>query len=457
MSNRTIYGLLEPGAQPRPEQQEPRPPPRRWTLIALAVVAALIVWAVTYDVAALSSDNRVHSSLNATRNSLSENHRSLVETGSRTASDAATRDARQQATSRANDEFTSTEPNLASASQTSDMQTLDLAALHTCLNGVSRALNAITAADVKSAVGAITTASPSCLSLDTTGGGLVYPFDFPDPFVLADNGQYYAFATNSVAGNIQILKSADLRNWTTVGDALPHVASWARAGATWAPSVLKRANSYVLYYSALDGTTGDQCISDAVAAQPQGPYVDSTQTPLVCQLDQGGSLDPSPYVSANGNIYLTWKSQGGDGSPPTLWAQQMSPRGTALLAGSPSSLLTPGQAWQGGVVEGPDMFVSGTRYDLFYAGNNWQTAGYAIGMATCAGPLGPCTDASNQPILSSDTTMSGPGGPDVFTDNQGDLWLAFAAWLPGKVGFPNSRPLFIRRITIAGGSAQVAP
>ena len=150
----------------------------------------------------------------------------------------------------------------------------------------------------------------------------------------------------------------------------------------------------MLYYSALDGSTGDQCISDAVATQPQGPYIDSTQTPLVCQLDQGGSLDPSPYVSANGNMYLTWKSQGADGSPPTLWAQQMTPKGTALVAGSPSALLTPSQAWQGGVVEGPDMFVSGSSYDLFYAGNNWQTADYAIGMATCTGPLGPCTDSS---------------------------------------------------------------
>jgi hypothetical protein len=101
------------------------------------------------------------------------------------------------------------------------------------------------------------------------------------------------------------------------------------------------------------------------------------------------------------------------------------------------------------------MFVSGSSYDLFYAGNNWQTASYAIGMASCTGPLGPCTPSSSQPILSSDATMSGPGGPDVFTDSQGNMWLAFAAWLPGKVGSPNSRPLFLRRITIAGGAAQV--
>jgi beta-xylosidase len=456
MRIRTIYALFEPGAEPDPEGRESRSPSWRWTLIGLAVVAALIVWAVTYDLSALSSDNRVHKSLRATGHTLAVAHRSLAQTSSLVASATTTGEARRQATSRTDDELTATESNLATASHTSDLQTLDLAALHTCLNGVATALNAVSASNLKGAVGAITSASPACLSLDASGGGLVYPFDFPDPFVLTDGGQYYAFATNAVAGNIQILKSSDLTHWTTVGNALPHLASWAQAGATWAPSVLTRANSYVLYYSALDGTTGDQCISDAVATQPQGPYIDSTQTPLVCQLDQGGSLDPSPYATANGDIYLTWKSEGTSGSPPALWAQQMYPKGTALIAGSPSQLLISSQAWQGGVVEGPDMFVSGRSYHLFYAGNNWQTAGYAVGMASCTGPLGPCTVSSSQPILSSDATMSGPGGPDVFSDNRGDLWLAFAAWLPGKVGFPNSRPLFIRRITVTGGSAQVS-
>jgi beta-xylosidase len=453
----SIYALLEPGAEPEPEQREPRSPSVRWMLIGLAVVAALIVWAATYDAAALSSDNHVHDTLNEVRNSVAEADTSLSTNARLMASVAAARKARSQATSRTNDELASLQPNLASASTTSDLQVLDLAALHTCLSGVSSAVNASAAADLKVAVNAITAASASCLSLDNSGGGLVYPFDFPDPFVLTDGDEYYAFATNSAAGNIQILESSDLVHWTTVGDALPHVASWAEPGATWAPSVLKRANSYVLYYSALDGTTGDQCISDAVATQPQGPYVDSTKTPLVCQLNQGGSLDPSPYVTSNGNTYLTWKSQGANGSPPTLWAQQMTPKATALVAGPPSPLLTPTQPWQAGVAEGPDMWVSGNSYDLFYAGNNWQTASYAIGVASCTGPLGPCAVSSSQPILSSDATMSGPGGPDVFSDSQGNLWLAFAAWLPGKVGSPNSRPLFIRRISITGETPNVSP
>jgi hypothetical protein len=454
MSERSIYALLAPGSDGGDgDPDDGRRLPRR-LLVALAVVAALLVWAVTYDIGTLTADHRTHDSLATSRQALAATALALSRTTSLVASTTATRDARRQATGRASDELAAVQASLASASQTGDLQALDLATLRTCLSGVSSAVGAIGRSDLAGAVKAITGASPACLTVDNSGGGLVYPFDFPDPFVLEDGSQYYAYATNSAAGNIQILTSSDLTHWTTVGNALPHVASWARSGATWAPAVLARPNSYVLYYSALDGTTGDECISDAVASRPQGPYIDNTTSPLVCQLDQGGSLDPHPYRSADGSLYLTWKSQGANGSPPTLWAQQMTATGTALMPGTPSSLLTPSQPWEGGIVEGPDMWVSGASYDLLYAGDNWQTASYAIGSATCSGPLGPCT-ASAQPILSSDPTMSGPGGPDVFADGQGDLWLAFAAWLPGKVGFPNSRPLFLRRISINGGTVRV--
>ena len=54
------------------------------------------------------------------------------------------------------------------------------------------------------------------------------------------------------------------------------------------------------------------------------------------------------------------------------------------------------------------------------------------------------------PILSSGNGMAGPGGESVFQDAQGNSWIAFAAWNPGAVGFPNSRALYIRRLTMSG-------
>jgi len=423
----------------------------RWAV--LAALAAVLVAAASYDVITVSSDHRVNAALRTDEARVSRARSALSHTRSGIASTTATLEARRQAAARDADEIGAATRSLDASAQTNYFQTLDIATLRTCLSGVSTATSDLASADLQGAVTSITAASTACGTLDSANGGLVYPFNFPDPFVLSVGHGYYAFATNSAAGNIQIIESSDLTRWTTVGDALPHLPSWAKPGNTWGPSVLQRGSTFVLYYSVLDGTTGEECISEAVATQPAGPYIDSSKKPLVCQLNLGGSMDPSPFVSPDGTPYLTWKSQGANGQPATLWAEQLSPSGTGI-GHTPLALLTPTQSWQAGVVEGPDMVVEGGQYLLFYSGNNWQTAEYAIGVADCRGPLGPCTDSSAQPLLASGPAFSGPGGPSVFTDTDGDLWMAFHAWLPGQVGYPNNRPLFVLRITITGGNVQ---
>jgi hypothetical protein len=458
-SDRSVVTLLDDDGHPAPEPIRPTPPSpggsrRRIVLLAVAV---LIVAAVVYDVATISSNHQGESALRKAVARAGRAHTVLAATTAEVATAKATVDARDQAGARTADEITSTQQHLKTATQTVGLQSVDVTSLQTCLTGVSSAVSAFAASNPQGAISSITAASSACLAIDGTGGGLSYPFDFPDPFIITVGSEYFAFGTNSVAGNIQIIESSDLTHWTSLGEALPEVAAWAQPGATLAPSVLEQGGNYVLYYSALDGTTGEQCISEAVADQPQGPYVDSSQTPLVCQLTLGGSIDPSAFVGADGNDYLTWTSQGATGQPSTIWSQQLTSGGTALAPGPPSQLLAPSQGWQGGVVEGPDMFVSGGQYFLFYSANNWQSASYAIGVTDCSGPLGPCAAPSAQPLLVSDQSMSGPGGPSVFADAEGNPWLAFDAWLPGKVGFPNSRPLFLRSITITGGAVQVEP
>ena len=82
----------------------------------------------------------------------------------------------------------------------------------------------------------------------TTGAG--FPYDFADPFVLRAGGTYYAYSTNSGAGDLQVIRSSDLVVWDLFGNALPALPGWARGGATWAPAVLARNGAYVLYYTA---------------------------------------------------------------------------------------------------------------------------------------------------------------------------------------------------------------
>ncbi len=193
----------------------------------------------------------------------------------------------------------------------------------------------------------------------------------------------------------------------------------------------------------------------ATASQPQGPFSDTSTAPLECQKSLGGSIDPAAFIDTNGTPYLVWKS-GGPGSS-TIWSEQLSPSGTAFVTGAnPTALLVPDQAWESGTVEAPDLVTAGGHYYLFYSGNDWNTAKYAVGVATCTGPLGPCNDATPSPILSSGPGVVGPGGEWVFADSSGNFWIAFHAWVPGAVGFPNSRDLYLRRLTFTGLGPVVA-
>ena len=111
--------------------------------------------------------------------------------------------------------------------------------------------------------------------------------------------------------------------------------------------------------------------------------------------------------------------------------------------------------WQGGVVEGPTIALIGGQYLLFYSANNWQTSAYAVGWPAVPAGLDRAENQSTAPLLASQPAFSGPGGPSVFADGQGHLRMAFHAWRPGAVGFPNSRVLFIRPLTVAGGAVTI--
>ena len=332
---------------------------------------------------------------------------------------------------------------------------IDLATLNTCVSGVQQAVGEVGAGNQQAAIDAIAAVTTPCESLlGNTPGGPVYPFDFPDPDVIEAGGDYFAYGTNSAEGNVQILRSTDLAHWTPVGNALPRLPAWASPGATWAPSVIALGGRYLLYYTVFDGA--QECISVAVGGGPEGPFSDTSGGPLVCQPSLGGSIDPAPYTDGAGNLYLTWKSNGGGGQPATIWAQRLAPSGTSMIRSTPSVLVQPSQHWEGSVVEGPFMFPANGSYYLFYSGNQWNSASYAQGVAVCRGPLGPCSKPLDHPLYASQPNLAGPGGGSVFTDSNGNPWIVLHAYLPNAVGFPNARLMFLRRLVFSGGLPQVA-
>lgn len=291
------------------------------------------------------------------------------------------------------------------------------------------------------------------------GSGAVWPGDFPDPFVLRAGTTYYAFGTQSGLTQVQTLTSTDLRTWKAGQDALPKLPSWAQYGYVWGPSVLPRPEGYVMYYATRVAANGRQCISRAVSVLPQGPYVDTSNGPLMCQLDRGGSIDPSPFVDADGGAWLIWKSEGTlAGEPTRLWSARLSTDGLSVN-GTPNELLHTALPWEQPIIEGPSLTrTPDGHYVLFYSANRWQTASYAVGWATCAGPAGPCTRGASGPLLASHGLVAGPGSPEEFTDLTGGWHLAFCAWTAPDVGYPKgARRMHVAGLSFSGGRPVLAP
>ena len=282
-----------------------------------------------------------------------------------------------------------------------------------------------------------------------------YAGDFPDPSVLVTSSGYYAYATNSGGDNVQVRRSTDDgRTWRRHPDALPRLPRWAAPGLTWAPSVERRGDRYVMYYTARYRRAARQCISVATSTTPVGPFVDTSAKPLVCQLSRGGSIDPAPFRDADGVGYLLWKSDDNAlGRRSVLWSQRLRDDGLGLL-GAPVAVLRQDRPWEGYTMEGPTMVRVGKAYYLFYSSGWYDSANYAIGYAVCTSPRGGCRKVTTAgPWLRSRSLAAGPGGQSVFRDRSGRWRIAYHAWDPRKVGYRAGgvRQLWIDQLTFAAG------
>ena len=257
--------------------------------------------------------------------------------------------------------------------------------------------------------------------------------DFADPFVLKDGDTYYAYATNASGANVQVATSPDLAKWKVLTDAMPAAGAWTKLGGSfiWAPEVMKIADKFVLYYTARDKASDRQCVGVAVADKPDGKFKDSNDKPLVCQADEGGTIDASPFRDGD-KLYLYYKHDGNCCSMATyLYVQELAPDGLSLV-GEPTRLVSNDRAWEGRVVEAPTMWKQDGKYYLFFSANNYAGIEYSVGYANCDSPVGPCEDAPENPILASRMTQKplviGPGHQTIIVDDDGETWLVYHVW-----------------------------
>lgn len=273
----------------------------------------------------------------------------------------------------------------------------------------------------------------------------VYETNFPDPFILPHNGRFLAYATNAerFQANVQMAISPDLVSWEPLRsggklhDAMPVLPAWAKEGWTWAPEVMKYGDHYLLFFTAREKSSERQCTGVARSADPLGPFVSEAAEPLVCQRELGGTIDASPFLDSNGQLYLYYKADANAiGKPTDIFVQRMTPDGMGLT-GEVVTLLRNDQEWEAHVVESPTMVRQDGRYILFYSANHfgWEPhqrlSPYAMGYAVCEGPMGPCVKAPENPILYSYNDrragcLSGPGHQAVF-DAGGRQYIVFHA------------------------------
>ena len=276
----------------------------------------------------------------------------------------------------------------------------------------------------------------------------VYSTNFPDPFILRHGAEFLAYATNAEGNqaNVQMAVSANLIDWAPIRDgerlhdAMPTLPPWAREGYTWAPEVMRIGERFVLYFTAKERDSGLQCIGVAESGDPRGPFISQAAAPLVCQRELGGTIDATPFRDTDGQLYFYYKNDGNNPSfrkPTDIWAQRMSPDGLSLV-GEPVALLRNDTAWEAHVIESPTMVRQGNGYTMLFSANHfgWEThqrlSPYAMGYARCTGPMGPCTDATDNPILYSYNDrqagcLSGPGHQAVF-EAAGRQFIVFHAW-----------------------------
>jgi hypothetical protein len=303
------------------------------------------------------------------------------------------------------------------------------------------------------------TPTPTPASATTTSWTPVFNQDFPDPAILVDGTGYVAYSTQVGLADTPAISSTDTTDWGSDRNVMPAIPSWATWGSTWAPAVAENAaGQFVEFYAALDARLGTHCIGRAVSSSPNGPFVDPSSAPFVCQPTLGGDIDPSVFADTSGRHYLLWKSDGNSiGQPSRIWSAPIDPNLDQLTA-SPAPLLANDQSWQDGIVENPDMVEVHGAYHLLYSGGPYDTASYATGVADCASPMGPCTDGRDNPVLQSGPGMAGPGGADAFVTPAGRLMVAFAAW-PGAAGYASGghRTLYMATLSFDGDTPTFAP
>lgn len=282
----------------------------------------------------------------------------------------------------------------------------------------------------------------------------IYANDFPDPFVLAHRGRYYAYGTQTRGTGFQLLESADLVHWAP--RKLDFPVPWAR-DHYWAPEVFGRGGKFYLTYSALDPETKKHQIAIATADNPAGPF---THRAILVRGDDNevGVIDATIALDDGGRPSLIYSEE----TPRRIVRR---PLNADLLGVGPgvTELIRPDLDWERGVVEAPTIVRRGGLYHLFYSGGPYEGVKdgprYAVGHASARSLAGPYKKTPAPILASVDGQVYGPGHQCLVAAPDGTDWLLYHAWdAVGEPRYgqnPSGRTLRLDRVRWDGDTPTV--
>ncbi len=432
---------------------------RTISVLVVLIVLGVMVTAVATDLQAHARDRHEHAELDAAQKKLQVSRFDLYATSYEKGLTTNHRDTIQASVAATLGQLATAERALSDSDADEYFQGASIGTLENCLGGVQSSFQQIATGNNTLAAEDISASSAACLSLaGGTSGGLVYPFDFPDPDVILVGGTYFAYATNSVAGNIQIIESTNLTNWNVVGNALPALPSLGRpkcdVGTGGGPD---RGRLSPL----LRGGRGR-------SGRGRGVHLGGDRRPTPGTLHRS-VLCSSRVPTVVGRLHRPVsvhrhrrkrvpgvEVQRRDRTSHDLVRAARPERHRVRRQCHPVAVARPQSSVGGGSRRGSrPRHQRGALFPVLFGQQLEQRRLRGRGCHLHRVRLGPCTKPLSQPILSSSSSVQGPGGESVFTDASGSYWVAFDGWIAGAVGYPHSRDLFLRRLDLSGATPVV--
>jgi beta-xylosidase len=246
-----------------------------------------------------------------------------------------------------------------------------------------------------------------------------------DPFILAEDGVYYAYGTGWVCYRNT---SGDLEGpWEHMGTVASVADPAMDGGSHWAPEVHKYNGAYYMFTTYYNSITGHRGCTVMRSETPLGPFVEIT----------GGHITPADWDSIDGTLYVDPEGQpwmvfvhewtcmpGGIGS---FAAARLSEDLTHFVS-EPIELFKANEpAWAAaGVTDGCWMYTT-KEGELLMVWSNFDAQGYVVAVARSSnGRLDGEWIHEEKLLYSKAMTGEYDGGHAmILTDPSGQMYLSF--------------------------------